>query len=32
MHQNDAYEIVAMKKKPVSMQENPAYGQIGSVW
>ena len=31
MHQCDAYEISAMKKEPVLLQENPAYGQIGSV-
>ena len=31
MDKCDVYEIIAMKKKPVLMQENSTYGQIGSV-
>ena len=30
-HQCDVYEIITLRNKPVSMQENPAYGKVGSV-
>ena len=30
MQQCDAYQITAIRKKHVSMQKNPAYGQVGS--
>ena len=33
LSQCDAYEIITLRNKPVSMQENPAlsYGKVGSV-